>query len=114
MGICVGGSFALIAAASPRIRDQVKFVFAYAPYSSLWTLAVDIASGTRTIGTAHEAWDVDPLTWKVYVRSVTDRLEPAEARRLQTRSKTASAGTRPGLWSSMRRCGATSTRPVVR
>ena len=83
MGICVGASFALIAAASPRIRDQVRFVFAYAPYSSLWTLAVDIASGTRTVGTVHEAWDVDPLTWKVYVRSVTDRLEPAEARRLR-------------------------------
>jgi hypothetical protein len=83
MGICVGASFALIAAASPRIRDQVRFVFAYAPYSSLWTLAVDIGSGTRTIGTAHEAWEVDPLTWKVYVRSVTDRLEPVEARRLQ-------------------------------
>jgi hypothetical protein len=83
MGICVGASFALIAAASPRIRDQVRFVFAYAPYSSLWTLALDIASGTRTVGTVHEAWDVDPLTWKVYVRSVTDRLEPAEARRLR-------------------------------
>ena len=83
MGICVGASFALIAAASPRIRDQVRFVFAYAPYSSLWTLAVDIASGTRTVGSVQEAWDIDPLTWKVYVRSVTDRLEPDEARRLR-------------------------------
>jgi hypothetical protein len=83
LGICVGASYALIAAASGRIRHQVRFVFAYAPYSSLWTLAAEIASGTRIVGTVHEAWNVDPLTWKVYVRSVADRLEPAEARRLR-------------------------------
>ena len=35
MGVCVGGSFALIAAADPAIRDRVRFVTAHAPYSSL-------------------------------------------------------------------------------
>jgi hypothetical protein len=83
LGVCVGGSFALMAAASPRIRDRVKFVFAYAPYSSMWTLAADIASGTRTLGDARETWDVDPLTWQTYVRSITDWLRPEEARRLR-------------------------------
>ncbi|HEY6201767.1 MAG TPA: hypothetical protein VI056_01875 [Candidatus Limnocylindria bacterium] len=83
LGVCVGASFALMAAASPRIRDRVTFVFAYAPYSSMWTLAVDIASGTRTLGDVREPWDVDPLTWQTYVRSVTDWLPPADATRLR-------------------------------
>src|SRR5215203_2476794 len=32
LGTCVGGAFALMAAASPCIRDRVGFVLAYAPY----------------------------------------------------------------------------------
>ena len=83
LGVCVGASFALMAAASPGIRDRVKFVFAYAPYSSMWTLAVDIASGTRTLGDVRETWDVDPLTWQTYVRSVTDWLRSEESERLR-------------------------------
>jgi hypothetical protein len=83
LGVCVGASFALMAAASPRIRDRVKFVFAYAPYSSMWTLAVDIASRTRTLGDVREEWDVDPLTWQTYVRSITEWLPPEEAQRLR-------------------------------
>ena len=83
LGVCVGGSFALMAAASPSIRGAVAFVFAYAPYSSMWTLAVDIASGTRTLGDAHEPWDVDPLTWQTYVRSLTDWLNAADGARLR-------------------------------
>ncbi|MCI0435394.1 MAG: hypothetical protein L0271_17385, partial [Gemmatimonadetes bacterium] len=71
LGTCVGGSFALMAAASPRIRDRVSLVSAYAPYSSMWTLARDIASATRCSGDAHERGLVDPLTRKVYVHSVT-------------------------------------------
>jgi hypothetical protein len=34
-GTCVGGSFALMAAASPRVRDRINFVGAFAPYGSL-------------------------------------------------------------------------------
>lgn len=83
LGVCVGGSFALMAAASPSIRAKVAFVFAYAPYSSMWTFAVDIASGTRTLGATREPWEVDPLTWQTYVRSVTDWLSPAEQTRLR-------------------------------
>lgn len=83
LGVCVGASFAMMAAASPRIRDRVKFIFAYAPYSSMRTLAVDIASGTRTLGDVRETWDVDPLTWQTYVRSVTSWLGREESQRLR-------------------------------
>jgi hypothetical protein len=83
LGTCVGGSFALMAAASPSIRGRLAFVSAYAPYASMWTLARDIACATRTLGDTREPWQVDPLTWKVYVRSLTDSLQPGEAQRLR-------------------------------
>jgi Dienelactone hydrolase family len=90
IGTCVGGSFALMAAASPLIRDRVAFVGAFAPYSSMWTFAQDIASATRPSGEGREPWQVDQLTRKVYVHSLTAWLEPAEGERLQ------SAFTEPG------------------
>jgi hypothetical protein len=79
LGTCVGGAFGLMAAADPHIRDRVAFVTAYAPYSSMWTLARDIASATRSCGEAREPWPVDPLTRQVYVRSLTEPLEASEA-----------------------------------
>jgi hypothetical protein len=84
LGACVGGSFALMAAASPFIRDRVAFLAAYAPYSSMWTLARDIASATHSSGDGHEPWRVDPLTRKVFVYSLTALLEPGEAERLRS------------------------------
>lgn len=79
VGTCVGGSFALMAAASPLIRDRIAFISAYAPYSSLWTFAQDVASGTRSGEDGREPWRVDPLTHKVFVHSMTAFLEPGEA-----------------------------------
>ena len=79
IGTCVGGAFALMAAADSAIRDQVAFVAAFAPYASLWTLARDVASGTRRGAAAREPWAVDPLTRRVFVRSMTALLEPTEA-----------------------------------
>jgi dipeptidyl aminopeptidase/acylaminoacyl peptidase len=83
LGTCVGGSFALMAAATSRTRDQVSFLSAYAPYSSLWTFARDVASRTRSDGDRREQWQVDPLTRKVFVHSMTAFLEPKEAERLR-------------------------------
>jgi dienelactone hydrolase len=82
LGTCVGGSFALMAAASAPIRDRVAFVAAFAPYSSMWTFAGDIASATRSRAASagattsangaegREPWPVDPLTRDVFVRSL--------------------------------------------
>jgi hypothetical protein len=83
-GTCVGGSFALMAAAHPLIRDRVAFVGAFAPYASMWTFAQDIASATRPCEEGRSPWQVDQLTRKVYVHSLTALLEPDEAERLQS------------------------------
>jgi hypothetical protein len=73
-----------MAAASPLIRDRVAFIGAYAPYSSLWTFGRDIASATRSWGEGYEPWQVDPLTRKVFVHSLTAWLEPSEAERFRS------------------------------
>ena len=79
IGTCVGGSFALMGAAHHTIRDRVGFVTAWAPYSSMRTFACDIASATTLSDNERRPWEVDQLTRKVYVRSLTDVLDPAEA-----------------------------------
>ncbi len=83
IGTCVGGSFALMAAATPLIRDRVGFIGAYAPFSSMRTFAGDIASSTRSDGDGRKPWRVDQLTRKVFVHSVTGWLEPGEAAQLR-------------------------------
>lgn len=84
LGTCVGGSFALMAAAHPLIRDQVGFLSAYAPFSSMSTFARDIASSSIADEGERKPWKVDPLTRKVFIHSVTAILEPAEADRLRS------------------------------
>jgi dienelactone hydrolase len=83
IGTCVGGSFALMAAADAGIRDRVAFVAAFAPYGSLFSLGRDIASSSRMNGSEREPWQVDQLTRRVLVHSVTARLAPAEAETLR-------------------------------
>ena len=83
MGTCVGGSFALMAAAHALIRDRVAFVAAFAPFGSLLSLARDIASESCLRSDEREPWPVDPLTRKVFVHSVTARLDPSEAQTLR-------------------------------
>jgi len=83
IGTCVGGSFALMASASPLIRERVAFVAAFAPYGSLQSLAGDVASSTRMRGNERIPWEVDPLTRKVFVHSVTAPLDPNEAQALR-------------------------------
>jgi dipeptidyl aminopeptidase/acylaminoacyl peptidase len=83
LGTCVGGSFALMAAAHPLISDRVAFVAEWAAYASMWTFARDIASATRPAGGSREPWQVDPITRKVYVHSLTAVLEQSEAELLR-------------------------------
>lgn len=93
LGTCVGGAFALMAAAQPSIRERVSFVLAYAAYGSMWTLVEDIASASTDRGGGREAWEVDQLTRRVFAQTVTATLGPPEASRL--REAYAERGDRP-------------------
>jgi hypothetical protein len=79
LGTCVGGSFALMAAADREIRGRIAFVSAWAPYASMLTLARDVASATTAGPAGREAWQVDQLTRRVYVRTLTAALPPPDA-----------------------------------
>lgn len=69
-GTCVGGSFALMAAAHPLVRERVHFAGAFAPYSSMATMTVGIASSTRATPAGRVRWEVDPLTREVYAHTL--------------------------------------------
>jgi dienelactone hydrolase len=83
IGTCVGGAFALMAAAQPAIRDKVAFVCAWAPFASMRSLARDIAGATTISDGVRVPWEVDQLTRKVFVRSLTALLASDEADRLR-------------------------------
>jgi dienelactone hydrolase len=83
IGTCVGGAFALMAAAHPAIRDRVAFVAAFAPYASMHTLARDIASRSRETDHGRGPWAVDPLTRKVFEHTLLADLAPEEAALVQ-------------------------------
>jgi dienelactone hydrolase len=82
LGTCVGGSFALMAAANPLVRDHVAFLSAYAPFSSMDTFACDIASASCSAGEKREPWEVDQLTRKVFEHSLIAMLQPDEAEQI--------------------------------
>jgi hypothetical protein len=83
LGTCVGGGFALRTAAEPAIRDRVSFVTAFAPFASMFSLAEGIASATRLVDGERVSWPVDQLTRRVFVRSLTEHLDPTEAEALR-------------------------------
>ncbi|GBD10566.1 hypothetical protein HRbin23_00210 [bacterium HR23] len=77
-GFCVGASFALMAAADPRIRDQVAFVNALSVYFDARDLVVQVASRTRFWDGHAEAWEPDPLTREVLEGHLLSSLSPGE------------------------------------
>jgi len=91
-GTCVGGSFALMAAAHALIRERVAFVGAFAPYASLDSLARSIVTSTVTGDTEEVSWKVDPLTRKVFVHSITAPLHSTEAEALRRAFENGASG----------------------
>ncbi len=83
LGTCVGGSFALMAAAEPLIRSRIGYLTAYAPYSSIDTFARDIVTSSVSDADGIKPWKVDQLTRKVFVYSLTADLEAAESEQIR-------------------------------
>ncbi len=70
-GFSVGASFALVAAADPRIADDIAFVNAFGGYYDTTDLLAQIASGRAIDNGATTPWDVDPLTQRVFDNMLT-------------------------------------------
>ena len=85
-GFCVGASFALVAAADPRIREQVHFVNAFGPYHDAGELLLQAASRSVIYDGERSPWDPDSLTLKVLANELIETLEdPADVDTLTRR-----------------------------
>jgi acetyl esterase/lipase len=84
-GFSVGGSFIMVAASDPRIRDDVAFVNAFGAYYDARDFFVQIASSTQRSGDKLESWDVDPLTRRVFVNELIEVAPTAVERNILTR-----------------------------
>ena len=74
-GFCVGASFALVAAADGRVRDQVKFVNAFGPYFDAEELLLQVAARSSHYKGERIPWDPDQLTLKVVANELIETLE---------------------------------------
>ena len=74
-GFSVGASFALVAAADPRIADDIAFVNAFGGYYDTADLMVQIAAGRAMEQGAERAWEVDRLTRRVYDNMLIDSID---------------------------------------
>ncbi len=79
-GFSVGGSFVLVAAADPRIRDDVAFVNSFGAYYDARDFFVQIASNSRLFGNQYEHWEVDQLTRQVFTNELIE-VAPTEGDR---------------------------------
>ena len=74
-GFSVGASFALVAAADPRIADDIAFVNAFGGYYDTADLVVQIAAGQAINEGGATHWDVDRLTRRVYNNMLIDSID---------------------------------------
>ena len=69
-GFSVGASFALAAAADPRIADDIAFVNSFGGYYDLAGLIAQIAAGRALDGATDTPWEVDELAHKVFTNTL--------------------------------------------
>ena len=74
-GFSVGASFALVAAADPRIAGDIAFVNAFGGYYDTPDLMVQIAAGRAIYEDGEAPWEVDKLTRQVYDNMLNDALD---------------------------------------
>ena len=84
-GFCIGASFALVAAADPRINDDVVFLNAFGPYFDASYLLLQVASRSRLYGGRSEPWDPDQLTLRVLANELIETIEDPRENRMLSR-----------------------------
>ena len=84
-GFCVGASFALVAAADSRIRDDVSFINAFGPYYDARDLLLQVASRSRHYQGQREPWNPDSLTLRVLANELIETLADPRERDLMHR-----------------------------
>ena len=77
-GFSVGASFALAAAADPRIADDIAFVNSFGGYYDLAGLIAQIAASRALDGATETPWEVDELARNVFANTLLAE-PPSEA-----------------------------------
>ena len=95
-GFSVGASFALVAAADPRIADDIAFVNSFGGYYDLAGLIAQIAAGRALDGATGTPWEVDELTRKVFTNTLL--FEPSSHTRDALLEGVGSIGQARGLY----------------
>ncbi|HVM35785.1 MAG TPA: alpha/beta hydrolase [Actinomycetota bacterium] len=79
LGFSYGGSFALLAAADPRLEDRLELVATFGAYFDLVGVAQAVTTGSSLVGNREFEWDAHPDATKVF-REVIVSLAPDEVR----------------------------------
>ena len=96
-GFSVGASFALVAAADPRIADDIAFVNAFGGYYDTADLVAQIAAAQAIDDGRTTPWDVDRLTRLVYNNMLIDSIDDPEHRKT-AQAIAGGAAYDPGEW----------------
>jgi dienelactone hydrolase len=78
-----GGVFAALAAADPRIRDQVRFVLLFGCYFQVADLLRDIGRRALLVDGQRQPWTPNPLPLQVLANTIGTTLPPDEATTLE-------------------------------
>ena len=84
-GFSVGGSFAMVAAADSRIRDDVHFINAFGPYFDLETLLLEAVSRSVVENGERTPWEPHSLTMRVLGHELIETVDDPEDARVLTR-----------------------------
>lgn len=79
LGFSAGGALACLAAADPRIRDQVAFITLFGGYFDASSLLRDIARRALIVDGQRHAWTPNPVPVQVLANTISDTLPTAEA-----------------------------------
>jgi acetyl esterase/lipase len=86
MGVSVGGSLALLAAADPRIADDVNFVVSFGGYYNGVDTLREIGTHRVSYNGVDEEWEPDKHTVKVMARQLIAEMDDGDDRRVLTQA----------------------------
>lgn len=82
VGVSIGGSLALLAAADARIAERVNYVVSFGGYFNALDTLVAVGSGRIAYDGEVEEWEPDPHTVRVMAEQLIDELSGRDARLL--------------------------------
>ncbi|MBV9359066.1 MAG: hypothetical protein JO023_26455 [Chloroflexi bacterium] len=82
VGLSAAGGLALVAAAQPPLRDEVRFVNVLGGYADARALLVDIASRSIDVGGQSQPWSPERLTIEVFGTALAETAPDARGQEL--------------------------------